>query len=56
MVVDIAMNNMNEDDLEDSTKKCEGAMFETFNDYFTRISHFKEQLEVIQDNVKEAEA
>ena len=28
----------------------------TFNDYFTRRSHLKEQLEVVENNVKEAKA
>ena len=28
----------------------------TFNDYFTRRPHLKEQLEVVKDNDKEAEA
>ena len=28
----------------------------TFNDYFTRRSHLKEQLEAVQANVKEVEA
>ena len=51
-----AMNNKYEDDLEDSTQYCEGSMSETFNDYLTRRSHLKEQLEVVEDNVKEAEA
>ena len=50
------MNNMYEDDLEDSIPECEGAMSEKFSDYFTRRSHLKEKLEVIEDNVKEAEA
>ena len=27
-----------------------------FNEYFTRRSHLKEQLEAIKDNVEEAEA
>ena len=51
-----AINTMYEDDLENSTQECEGAMFETFNDYFTRRSHIKEQLEVVEANVKEEEA
>ena len=30
-------------------------MKKTFNDYFTRRSHLKEQLEAVEDNVKEVE-
>ena len=51
-----AMNNMYEYELEDSTQECEGEKSETFNDYFTRTYHLKEKLEVVEDNVKEAEA
>ena len=50
------MNILYEDDLEKSTQECEGAMSENIHDYFTRISHLKEQLEAAEDNVKEAEA
>ena len=38
--------------LKDVKVKCQ----EKFNDYFTRISHIKERLEAVEDNVKEAEA
>ena len=37
--------------LKDVKVQCQ----KTFNDYFTR-SHLKEQLEAVEDNVKEAEA
>ena len=47
------MFDMYEYDIEDSTQECEGAMSETFNDYFTRRSHLKEQLEAVEDIVKE---
>ena len=49
-----AMVNMYEDDLENSTQECEGTMLEKIHDYFTRRSHLKDQLESIEDNVKEA--
>ena len=51
-----AMKNVYEDDLENLTQGCEGAMSENIQCYFTRRSHLKGQLEVVEDNVKEEEA
>ena len=42
-------------ELEYSTQEWEGAMSQTFNDYFTKRSHLKEQLEAVEANVKEAD-
>ena len=51
-----AMNILYEDDLENSTQGCEGAILENIQCYFTRRSQIKEELEAIEDNVKETEA
>ena len=47
-----AMKNMYKDDLDNVKVQCQ----KTFKDYFTRIYHLKDQIETIEDNVKEAEA
>ena len=51
-----AMNNTYKYDLEKSTQGCEGAMSENIQCYFTRRSHLKEKLEVVEDIAKETEA
>ena len=42
--------------LRTQLKNVKGQCHKTFNDYFTRRSHLKEQLDAIEDNVKDAEA
>ena len=51
-----AIKNMYKYDLENSNQGCEGAMSKNIQCYFTRRYQLKEQLEVVEDNVKEAEA
>ena len=50
------MNHMYEDDLENSTQGCEGAMSKNIQCYFTRRSQLKEKLDSVGYNVNEAEA
>ena len=50
------MNDLYEYDLENSNQGCEGTISENIFCHLIRISQLKEQLESIEDNVKEAEA